>query len=74
METETPTPTVTFTPTPTLTPTPDFYVTLTTPDGNPARIAREMSVADMWLILLLTAILLSMWLMWLINRAKGGNG
>lgn len=72
--TETPVPTETATPTATYTPTPNYYVELTAePSGVPVRIAREVSVADYWIILLLFAILVSLWLMYFANRMKGGK-
>lgn len=79
MITDTPTPTETLTPsatptaTSTPTPTPDYYIEVTTRAGNDARIVRETSVADQWVILLLLAILVSMWLMYIANRLKGGK-
>jgi len=72
--TETPEPTITLTPSPTPTATPNYYVEVTAePSGVPARIGREMSIGDYWIILLLFAILLSMWLMYVANRLKGGR-
>lgn len=77
METETPTPTSTPTDTPTptatFTPTPNYYVELTTPAGEPARIAREVSIADVVTIFLLFALLVSIWGMYFSNRLKGGR-
>lgn len=80
METETPTPTatleptLTLTPTNTPTPTPNFYVEMTAePSGLPARVGREMSIADYSVILLLVAILVSLWAMYIIDRLRGGR-
>jgi hypothetical protein len=76
METETLTPTPTYTPTdtptptPTFTPTPNFYVEMVTAEGNPARLVREASVADMAIILLLVALLVSIWVMYIQNRLR----
>ncbi len=73
-ETPTPVPSETPTPTATYTPTANYYVEMTAePSGVPVRVAREVSVADYWMILLLTAILLSMWLMYGANRLRGGR-
>lgn len=69
--TETVEPTITPTPTATPTATPNYYVEVTVePSGAPARVGREMSVADYWIILLLFAILFSMWLMYVAYRLK----
>lgn len=75
-ETETPTPTPTETPTPTatFTPTPSFYIEVTLEPGIHARIARETSVADYGVILVLVAILISMWVMFLAYRLGGRGG
>jgi hypothetical protein len=71
MITDTPEPTATFTPSPTPEPTPNYYVELTTPAGEPARIARELSVADYVIVLILLAILVSMWAQFILRRLKG---
>ena len=65
------TPTATLTPSATPTPTPNYYIELPTRAGEPARIAREASAADLVIIFLLFAILLSMWLFRLTDRLKG---
>lgn len=70
METETPTLTITLTPSSTPTATPNFYVEVTTPAGEPARIVREASSADLWLIVLLVAILFSIWGMYIVERLR----
>ena len=61
---------------PTEEPTPEvspilYYVEMTTPDGSAARFDREMSVADYWIILLLIAILISIWVQYIPARLKG---
>lgn len=80
IETETPTPTPTWTPTLTLTPTntptptPNIYFEMTAePSGLPARVAREMSPSDYTQILLLFAILVSLWIFFIVHRLKGGR-
>jgi hypothetical protein len=70
IETPTATPTETPTPTATFTPTPDYYIELVTPGGEPARVSREMSIADYWIVMLLIAILISMWVIHFSNRFK----
>lgn len=76
IETETPTPTLTLTPTQTSTPTAtftptlDYYVEMTTEAGEPARLLREVTVADTTSITLQAAILLSIWVMWLAQQLK----
>lgn len=70
--TDTPTPTPTATPTPA--PTPNYYVELTTPYGQGARIVREVTVSEFTIILLLLALLISIWVMYLSRRLKGGRG
>ena len=60
---------MTMTPTPTL----DYYVEMTTPGGAPAHVEVGTSVADYWIILLLFAILFSIWLMYILNRLKEGK-
>lgn len=67
METETPTPTITPTPTA----TPDYYVTMTTPGGEPARMVREVYPDELMTVALLVALLISIWLQYIINRLKG---
>lgn len=66
------TPTPTFTPTPTVTPTPsatpEYYVLMWTPAGEGARIVLEMNMGDYWIILLLTAIVLSLWAIRFMDR------
>lgn len=64
-----PTPEVTATMTPV--PTLNYYVEMTTPDGEPARMVREVSTGDYLVILLLFALLVSIWLMWFLDRLKG---
>ncbi len=72
--TETPTPTLTLTPSATPTATPDYYVEVTTEAGYPGRVSRDVSVADLWIIVLLIAVLVSMWLMFIVLRlGKGGS-
>jgi hypothetical protein len=72
--TDTPTPTPTETPSGTpeatseATPTVDYSIIVTADDGLPARVVREASTADIYIVLLLIAILASMWLMWIVNR------
>jgi hypothetical protein len=80
IETETPTPTetleptLTLTPTNTPTPTPNFYWEMTAePSGLPARVAREMSPADYTQILLLVAILVSLWIFYIVGRWREGR-
>jgi hypothetical protein len=68
--TETPTLTLTPSATPTPTPTPDFYIEVTTEAGYAGRVSREVSVADIWIILLLITILFSMWLMFFAVRLR----
>lgn len=41
--------------------------------GLPARVGREMSIADYTVILLLVAILVSLWAMYIMNRLRGGG-
>lgn len=73
-ETPTPTPTITLTPSETPTATPNVYVEMTVePSGEYARVGREMSIADYWIILLLVAILVSLWSMYMIERFRGGR-
>lgn len=71
--TATNTPTETPTPTATYTPTFVYWVELTTPAGDPARLVREVSTGDYLVILLLFAILLSLWVFWIADRLKGGK-
>jgi hypothetical protein len=79
MDTETPTPTPTetptITPTATETPTPtlEIYIEVTTEAGLGARIAREVSVGDIWISVLLFAIFVSLWVMYLLTRLRGGK-
>lgn len=75
METETPTPTPTptetATATATFTPTNDYYIEATVEvTGQHARIAREMSIGDYWIIMILLAILISMWLMYIVTKVE----
>lgn len=77
METETPTPTATLeptitpTPTETATPTPDYWVEMTAePSGAPARIGREATIVDYSVLLVLVAILVSMWAMYFADRLR----
>jgi hypothetical protein len=58
------------TPSPTPTATPDYYVEMTTPQGDAARLSREVSIADLWMVGLLSAILFSQWLMHFADRFK----
>jgi len=69
METETPTPTITPTPTATL----NYYVELTTPGGEDARMVREAYVDELMTVALLIALIISIWLMYVVNRLEGGN-
>ena len=71
MITDTPTPTATPTETPTATPTPNFYIEVTTPAGEPARIERAVSGGDLVIIVLLFALLISIWGMYLSDRLGG---
>lgn len=72
--TTTPTPTVTPTETATATPTPNLYIESTMEvSGEYARIAREMSMGDYWQIMLMTALLVSIWLMYIVWRIEKGN-
>lgn len=68
--TETSTPTATYTPSATPTATPNYYIEVTTPAGEPARIARQVSVADTVMLVLLFGILISLWLMYLVRRLR----
>lgn len=67
-----PSPTFTLTLTPSATPTatPDYYLVMTTPEGAPARIAREGTIFDVVIVLMLFAIFLSMWAMWFNLRMR----
>ncbi len=71
--TPTPTETPTLTPTATATATPQYFVEVTTEAGEPARIMREVYPADLLIIVLLFAILVSMWLMYITIRWRGGR-
>lgn len=79
METETPTPTLTETPTitptatETHTPTPDYYIEVTTEAGYPARVSREISVADASSLVLQFAIFVSLWAMFITIQLRGGK-
>jgi len=78
-ETPTPTPTLTptITPTPTLTPTPTpqyFYEATTEADSLPVRFERTVTMGDYAVILLLVAVLLSMWVMFLLIRLRPKGG
>jgi hypothetical protein len=66
--TATPTPTITLTPTATYTPTPQFFIEVTTPAGEAARIERAATGGDIVIILLLFALLASLWAMYLFDR------
>jgi hypothetical protein len=69
--TDTPVPTETPTPTPTYTPTPNFFIEMVTPGGEAARLERTVTVADYAVILLLLAILISLWSMYVMNLLRG---
>jgi len=72
----TPTPTTTATAptvTPTATPTPNYYVELVTPGGEPARLVRETRPAQLMTNILLFALLVSSWLMYIVNRLGKQN-
>jgi hypothetical protein len=43
---------------------------MTTPEGAPARIAREGTIFDVVIVLMLFAIFLSMWAMWFNLRMR----
>lgn len=58
---------------PTPTPTPDVYINFTTPGGADARIAREISIGDYALFFVVLSIPVSLWIMYGINRLKGGR-
>jgi hypothetical protein len=80
VETETPSPTPTETPTitptatATFTPTPNYYVELTAePSGVPVRIERSVSAGELWIIVLLFFIAVSLWAMYFAWRSKGGR-
>lgn len=73
METETPTPTVTATPTVTPTATPEIWIEVTTEAGYAARIGREVTIGDYSITFLLILILVSIWVMFIVNRLKGGK-
>lgn len=68
--TDTPIPTATFTPSPTFTPTLNFYIEVTTPAGEAARIERTVTIADYTQIVLLFAILISLWVMFIVQRFR----
>ena len=67
METETPIPSLTPvpsetpTPTPTFTPTLEFYSETAFSDGNGARFERTVTAGDFTVVVLLAAILFTMW-------------
>lgn len=63
----TPTPTDTPTPTPTPTPTAtaNYYLEMLTPAGEGARVDRTLRLDEFTIILLLFAVLVSIWLMYL---------
>lgn len=71
METETPTPTITPTPTATATPTPNYYVEMLTPAGEPARMVREVRPGEQMTNTLLFALLVSIWLQYIVKRLIG---
>lgn len=74
-ETPTPPPTETLTPTATYTPTPNYYWEGTAePSGVPVRVVREISASDYTIALLLFAILVSLWVMWLVTRLTSQKG
>lgn len=60
-ETATPTPTETLTPTPTYTPTLVYYTETALSEGNGARFAREVTAGDFTIVILLAAILFTLW-------------
>lgn len=73
--TETPTetlePTITPTPTETFTPTPNVWVEMTAePSGLSARIGREATIVDYSILLVLIAILVSIWAMYFAQRLR----
>jgi len=63
-----PSSTPTITPTPTPTPTPDYWVELITPGGEPARLVRETRPAQLMTNYLLFGLLISLWLMYIVDR------
>jgi hypothetical protein len=72
--TATPTPTLTLTPTVTPTPTPNIYWEGTAePDGLPVRVAREMSPGEYSSVLLQWAILISIWIFFIVWRFGRGK-
>lgn len=60
-ETATPTPTETLTPTPTYTPTLAYYTETALSDGQGARFDRTVTAGDFTIVLLLAAILFTLW-------------
>lgn len=74
-DTATPTPTETATPTatPTPSPTPNLYIAMTTPAGEGAYALREVRVTEIVIILLLVALLVSIWGMYLSERLRSGQ-
>lgn len=67
------TPTITPTPSATPTATPDYYVALTTPAGEDARMVREAYPDELMTVALLIALIVSVWLIFIVNRLEGGN-
>jgi len=61
METETPTPSVTPTPSETPTPTLEFYSEMVLSEGSGARFERTVTAGDYTVVVLLAAILFTMW-------------
>jgi len=51
-------------------PTVDYWIEVTTPAGEPARIAREASIVDLMVVVLLLSIVLSMWAMYSMERLR----
>lgn len=68
-----PSPTPTVAPSCTATPPSSYYLEFTTPNGEPARVVREMRVADYPIILLLVGLLVSIWAIYLVRRLRGGR-
>ncbi|MCK6581291.1 MAG: hypothetical protein L6Q98_24640 [Anaerolineae bacterium] len=70
MDTATPTPTATFTPSSTPTATPDFYTVSPLEDGSGAALSHTVSLGEYAAILLLLALLVSIWMMYLEMRLR----
>jgi hypothetical protein len=51
--------------------TPNFYITVTTPSGEPARIERMMTAGDLAIVFLLIVLIVSVWGFYLSPRLGG---